>query len=70
MECTAKDFGTGFVGQSAAATRKIFERGLGKVLFVDEAYRLNPRWSQGTPVLFILFLFSSPPVDFDRPTQT
>jgi len=33
----------GFVGQSAGKTREIFQRARGKVLFVDEAYRLNPR---------------------------
>lgn len=39
VEHSASDFGTGFAGQSAEETRKIFASALGKTLFVDEAYR-------------------------------
>lgn len=39
IECSAKDFITGFVGQASGKTREMFEKGLGQVLFIDEAYR-------------------------------
>lgn len=39
VECSAKDFTTGYVGQASSQTCRVFERGLGKVLFIDEAYR-------------------------------
>lgn len=40
---SASDFQTGYVGQAGKVTRKIMEQALGRVLFIDEAYRLNPR---------------------------
>ena len=43
VEKTASDLITGYAGQAAKATCKVFESGLGKVLFIDKAYRLNPR---------------------------
>ncbi len=45
--CSASDFVTGYVGQAGNLTRKVFEKGLGGVLFIDEAYRLNPKYSAG-----------------------
>jgi len=51
VERTASDFTTGFVGQSSLKTREIFSASLGKVLFIDEAYRLNPS-SGGTCTLY------------------
>lgn len=42
VEVSAPKFSTGFVGQAGQNTRKIFESALGRVLFIDEAYRLNP----------------------------
>jgi ATPase family protein associated with various cellular activities (AAA) len=39
-ECSASDLIAQFVGQSAPKTREALTRGLGKVLFIDEAYRL------------------------------
>lgn len=40
VECSASDLVGKYVGHSGPKTRKVFERGLGKVLFIDEAYRL------------------------------
>ena len=43
VQTTAADLTTGYVGQARKQTRKIFESALGKVLFIDEAYGLNPK---------------------------
>eukprot|EP00908_Phaeocystis_cordata_P013006 Transcript_24047.p1 GENE.Transcript_24047~~Transcript_24047.p1 ORF type:complete len:637 (+),score=331.07 Transcript_24047:1338-3248(+) len=40
VQVSASEFSTGFVGQTAAKTRDIFDSARGAVLFVDEAYRL------------------------------
>lgn len=40
VESSASDLVAQFVGQSAPKTRDVLTRGLGKVLFIDEAYRL------------------------------
>lgn len=42
-ECTPKDFITGFVGQAGSKTTDLFEKSRGGVLFIDEAYQLDPR---------------------------
>ncbi|KAF3145705.1 hypothetical protein TWF703_006847 [Orbilia oligospora] len=41
IECSASDLVAEYVGQTAHRTRKKLEQGLGKVLFIDEAYRLQ-----------------------------
>lgn len=41
IECSATDLIGQYVGQTGPKTIKQLERGLGKVLFVDEAYRLG-----------------------------
>ena len=42
FECTPKDLITGFVGQAGHKTTEILEKSRGGVLFIDEAYQLNP----------------------------
>lgn len=42
VETSASDFVTGYVNQSGIKTAKIMEDAKGKVLFIDEAYQLNP----------------------------
>lgn len=39
VECSAGDFVTGYANQSAGKTREMFQKALGGVLFIDEAYR-------------------------------
>jgi SpoVK/Ycf46/Vps4 family AAA+-type ATPase len=43
VECSASEFTTGYVGQADKATLAKLRGAKGKVLFVDEAYRLNPK---------------------------
>lgn len=40
-ECSASDLIGEFKGHTGPKTQKVFQRALGKVLFIDEAYRLN-----------------------------
>lgn len=40
LECSVTDLVGEFMGQTGPKTQKLFERALGKVLFIDEAYRL------------------------------
>lgn len=41
IECSASDLVGQYVGQTGPKTKKLLEKGLGKVLFIDEAYRLG-----------------------------
>ena len=40
IECSASDLVGQYVGQTGPKTKKLFQKALGKVLFIDEAYRL------------------------------
>lgn len=41
IECSASDLVGSYVGHTGPKTKKMFEKALGRVLFVDEAYRLS-----------------------------
>ncbi|KAE8452071.1 hypothetical protein EG329_002237 [Mollisiaceae sp. DMI_Dod_QoI] len=41
VECSASDLIGKYIGHSGPKTTKVFERALGRVLFIDEAYRLT-----------------------------
>ncbi|KAF8543307.1 P-loop containing nucleoside triphosphate hydrolase protein [Trichophaea hybrida] len=41
VECSASELIGQFVGQTGPKTQKLFEKALGQVLFIDEAYRLG-----------------------------
>jgi Holliday junction resolvasome RuvABC ATP-dependent DNA helicase subunit len=42
VEVSASNLVAGFVGQTAILTKQVLKKGLGRILFIDEAYRLRP----------------------------
>lgn len=46
-ECSASDLVAQFVGQTGPKTRAMFDKALGGVLFIDEAYR----WAGSGPLV-------------------
>ena len=42
VEISVSDLVTGYAGQSSMKTHDVLVKARGKVLFIDEAYRLNP----------------------------
>lgn len=41
VQCSASDLVGEYVGQTGPKTKQLFEKALGNVLFIDEAYRLS-----------------------------
>ena len=41
IECSASDLVGEYIGQTGPKTQKLFEKALGRVLFINEAYRLG-----------------------------
>ena len=46
VESSASDLIDGYIGRTAAKTTRVLRRCRGRVLFLDEAYQLNPRRTQ------------------------
>lgn len=40
LECSSSDLVAQYVGQTGPKTERLLEKGSGRVLFIDEAYRL------------------------------
>lgn len=54
-EISASDLSTGFSGQSGKKTREIMRKARGGVLFIDEAYQLDPARGGAPPPPFATF---------------
>lgn len=42
--CSASELVAEYIGQTGPKTQRVFQKALGKVLFIDEAYRLADKW--------------------------
>ena len=60
VECSATDLIGQFVGSTCPKTRSQLEKGLGKVLFIDEAYRLAEGQYATEAVEEMVHLLSTP----------
>lgn len=63
IECSASDFIGQFVGQTGPKTKAKLDEALGKVLFVDEAYRLAKGQYATEAVNELIYLLSTPRYD-------
>lgn len=63
VECSASDFIGQFVGQTGPKTKAKLDEALGKVLFVDEAYRLATGQYATEAVQELVYLLSTPRYD-------
>lgn len=63
VECSASDFIGQFVGQTGPKTKAKLDEALGKVLFVDEAYRLAKGQYATEAVNELIYLLSTPRYD-------
>lgn len=60
IECSASDLIGQYVGQTGPKTKTQLERGLGKVLFIDEAYRLAEGQYATEAVNELIYLLTTP----------
>jgi len=60
IECSASDLIAEFVGQTGPKTQKQLEKGLGKTLFIDDAYRLKEGQYATEAVEEMVYLLSTP----------
>ena len=60
VECSASDLIGEYVGHTGPKTKKQLEKGLGKVLLIDEAYRLKDSGYANEAVNEMIYLLSQP----------
>lgn len=63
IECSASDLIGQYVGQTGPKTKEQLDRALGKVLFVDEAYRLAEGQYATEAVNELIYLLTTPRYD-------
>jgi SpoVK/Ycf46/Vps4 family AAA+-type ATPase len=51
---TPSDFTAGYIGQTATKVKSIIDSSRGKVLFIDEAYNMNPKRSKCSEAIDVL----------------
>ncbi|KAK7738946.1 hypothetical protein SLS63_002283 [Diaporthe eres] len=58
--CSASELIAEYLGQTGPKTQRVFQKALGKVLFIDEAYRLADKWYGKVAVGEIINLLTLP----------